>query len=127
VVLAHHINGVIISNTTISRPESLIGKHAAQIGGLSGRPLFDLSTARLKRFYRITNGKIPLVGVGGISSAHDAYIKIRAGATLVQLYSALVYNGFGIVQDIQRGLAALLARDGFTHVGQAVGADATMR
>jgi len=121
-VLAHGIDGLIVSNTTLSRPD-LKSAHSKETGGLSGRPLFTLSTESLRDFYRLTAGKIPLVGVGGISSAQDAYTKIRAGATLVQLYTALVYQGFGIVRDIQSGLDILLARDGFTHIRQAVGAD----
>lgn len=123
IVIEHALDGLIVSNTTISRP-ALKSAHAAEQGGLSGKPLFALSTEALKDFYRLTEGKIPLIGVGGIASAADAYAKIRAGATLVQLYSALVYQGFGIVGDIHAGLLQLLARDGFTHVGQAVGADA---
>ena len=123
IVLAHAMDGVIISNTTITRSAALHSASANETGGLSGKPLFALSTDRLKQFYRITGGKIPLVGVGGVSSAQDAYLKIRAGATLVQLYTALAYQGFSAVHEIQRGLAALLARDGFSHVQQAVGAD----
>ena len=123
VVMAQGIDGVIIGNTTISRP-TLASKHAGETGGLSGKPLMTLSTDRLKRFYQITNGAIPLVGVGGIASAQDAYAKIRAGATLVQLYTALVYQGFSLVREITSGLEILLARDGFTHISQAVGHDA---
>ncbi len=123
IVLEHALDGLIVSNTTLSRPP-LKSAHAAEQGGLSGKPLFALSTAALTDFYRLTEGKIPLVGVGGIASAADAYAKIRAGATLVQLYSALVYQGFSIVGSIHKGLLELLARDGFTHIGQAVGADA---
>jgi len=121
--LAYGINGLIISNTTVSRPEYVKSRHAREQGGLSGRPLFALSTQALKDFYQLTGGRIPLVGVGGIGSAEDAYAKIRAGATLVQLYTALVYQGFGVAREIQEGLAELLKRDGFSHVQQAVGVD----
>ena len=81
------------------------------------------STAVLRQMYRLTRGAVPLVGVGGIASAQDAYAKIRAGASLVQLYSALVYQGPGLVRRINQDLARLLAKDGFVHAAQAVGAD----
>lgn len=123
-VLAHGFDGLIVSNTTISRPDSLQGASKGEQGGLSGKPLMALSTQTLADFYRLTEGKIPLIGVGGIASAEDAYAKIRAGATLVQLYSALVYQGFGVVRTINKGLSELLARDGFKQVADAVGADA---
>jgi dihydroorotate dehydrogenase len=122
-VLAHGIDGLIVSNTTVLRPDSLLSEHRHEQGGLSGRPLFILSTETLKDFYRLTGGKLPLVGVGGIASAQDAYMKIRAGATLVQLYSALVYQGFGLVRKIHTELRHLLTRDGFAQIGQAVGID----
>ncbi len=118
------IDGLIISNTTVSRPSYLKSAHAAEQGGLSGKPLFDLSTEALADFYKLTRGQIPLIGVGGIASAEDAYKKIRAGATLVQLYTALVYQGFDLVRRIEDGLLECLKRDGFSHISQAVGADA---
>src|SRR3546814_14767544 len=90
------------------------------IGGLSGRPLFALSTQVLRDVYRLTGGKIPIIGVGGVSSGADAYAKIRAGASLVQLYSALTYEGPSLVTRIKRDLALALARDGFTRVADAV-------
>ncbi len=121
--LTHAVDGLIVSNTTVSRPSALISSKAKEQGGLSGKPLFALSTETLKTFYRLTGGKIPLVGVGGIASPVDAYAKIRAGATLVQLYTALVYQGFGVVRTVEEGLVALLARDGFSHISEAVGAD----
>ena len=122
-VLAHGIDGMIVSNTTVSRP-FLKSRNAGQPGGLSGRPLFELSTEVLKKFHRLVGGKILLIGAGGVSSAADAYAKIRAGATLVQLYTALVYQGFEVVRAIERELPLLLEKDGFTHVSQAVGIDA---
>ena len=117
------IDGLIVSNTTIARPEGLLSSNAKQAGGLSGQPLFDSSTSVLRRMYALTYGRVPIIGVGGISSGMDAYIKIRAGASLVQLYSALVYQGPGLVTQIKRDLVELLARDGFTSIAQAVGAD----
>jgi dihydroorotate dehydrogenase len=118
------IDGLIIANTTISRPTDLKNWNAAEQGGLSGKPLFDLSTQALIDFYKLTRGKIPLIGVGGIASGEDAYKKIRAGATLVQLYTALVYQGFGLIRRIEDGLLECLKRDGFAHISEAVGADA---
>ena len=117
------LDGLIVSNTTVARPETLISSRAKQTGGLSGQPLFDSSTAILRRMYALTFGRVPIIGVGGISSGMDAYLKIRAGASLVQLYSALVYQGPGLVTAIKRDLIELLARDGFKSISQAVGAD----
>lgn len=121
VALAHHVDGLIISNTTVTRPDSLKSSHAPEKGGLSGKPLFALSTDTLSDIYKLSGNKIPLIGVGGISSAEDAYEKIKAGASLVQLYSALVYQGFGLVKQINKGLITLLERDGFKHISEAVG------
>ena len=123
-VLRYGVDGIIVSNTTISRPPMLASRSAAQTGGLSGKPLFSLSTETLKSFYAVIGDRIPLIGVGGVSSAQDAYTKIRAGASLVQLYTALVYQGFRVVREIQTGLVELLKRDGFANVQQAVGIDA---
>ena len=120
-LLLYAIDGLIISNTTISRPASLISKNRNESGGLSGKPLFQLSTMVLAEMYKLTGGKIPIIGVGGISSAEDAYTKIRAGACLVQLYSALIYQGFSLVRDINNQLPQLLRRDGFTHISEAIG------
>jgi len=119
-----HIDALIVSNTTISRDGVEASAWAGEQGGLSGKPLLEKSTATLRRMYQLTEGKIPLIGVGGIASAEDAYAKIRAGASLVQLYTALIYQGFGLVENINRGLVALLARDGFKTVAEAVGKDA---
>lgn len=123
VALDHGVEGLIVSNTTISRPDSLRSPAAGQSGGLSGRPLMPLATAQLRAMYQVTRGQVPLIGVGGIASGADAYAKIRAGASLVQLYTALVYQGPGLIRRITRDLAALLRSDGFSHVGQAVGRD----
>ncbi len=123
VALATGIDGLIMGNTTISRPPSLKSPHRGETGGLSGKPLLELSTRRLADLYRLTGGRVPLVGVGGVSSGQDAYAKIRAGASLVQLYSALVYEGPGLIGRIKRDLASLMRRDGFGSVAEAVGAD----
>src|SRR5262249_6613210 len=117
------IDGLIISNTTVSRPAELRSRDAHEVGGLSGKPLFAASTALVAEMRRLTRGRVPLIGVGGIASGADAYAKIRAGASLVQLYSALVYEGPGLVLRIKRDLASFLARDGFASIADAVGAD----
>ena len=116
------LGALIVSNTTISRP-ALRSRHAGESGGLSGAPLKDLALARLRDFRRATGGALPLVGAGGISSAEDAWQRIRAGASLVQLYSAMVYEGPGIARRIARGLEGLMRRDGFASVAEAVGSE----
>ena len=123
VALATGIDGMIIANTTITRPPALRSSQASEPGGLSGQPLFAASTALLAEMYRLTEGKLPLIGVGGVASADDAYVKIRAGASLVQLYTALVFAGPALLARIKTGLAALLRRDGFASVAEVVGAD----
>jgi dihydroorotate dehydrogenase len=123
-VIEHHIDALIVSNTTITRPP-LQSPHAMETGGLSGAPLRDLAQQRLVDFRKSTGGALPLIGVGGIANAEDAYARIRAGAALVQLYSALVYRGPTLARSINKGLAALLARDGFANVSEAVGIDAS--
>ena len=120
-VAAHRLSGVIVSNTTIGRPP-LRSAHAGEAGGLSGAPLLGLSTEVLGRFAQAAAGRFELIGAGGIASGADAYAKIRAGACAVQLYSALVYEGPGLVTRIKRELAQLLRADGFRSVGEAVGA-----
>jgi dihydroorotate dehydrogenase len=115
------IDGLIISNTTTARPLTLQNHLRLEKGGLSGKPLFQSSTALLAEIYRLTEGKIPLIGVGGVASGADAYAKIKAGASLVQLYSALVYQGFGLVTRIKQELITLLEQDGFSHISEAVG------
>ncbi|MEQ9490097.1 MAG: quinone-dependent dihydroorotate dehydrogenase [Alphaproteobacteria bacterium] len=120
--LEGRMDGLIVSNTTITRPDTLKSTDlVVETGGLSGRPLFDRSTTLLAAIYRATEGKVPLIGVGGISSGADAYAKIRAGASLVQLYTALIYQGPGLVTQIKRDLVQLLQQDGHTRIGQAVG------
>ncbi len=123
-VIDTQTSGIIVSNTTVERPADLPPKLAAQTGGLSGAPLFAPSTEMLRRVYRIAEDSIPLIGVGGISGPEEAYAKIRAGASLVQLYTALVYEGPGLVARIKDGLAARLRSDGFEKLSDAVGVDA---
>jgi dihydroorotate dehydrogenase len=120
-VLAKAIDGLIVSNTTIARPSLLTSADAKETGGLSGKPLFAPSTEILRKMRKLTQGRLTLIGVGGISSGADAYAKIRAGATLVQLYTALTYDGPGLVARIKRDLLACLERDGYKHVSEAVG------
>lgn len=114
------VDAIIATNTTISR-EGLTSPNRVETGGLSGAPLFEPSTRVLAYLSKITDGAIPLIGVGGISSAEDAYAKICAGASALQLYSALVYKGLGLVTEINRGLDTMLARDGYQTLAQAVG------
>ncbi len=124
VALESGIDGLVIGNTTVARPPGLRGRHAGEAGGLSGRPLLAPSTAVLRAFYRLTAGRLPLIGVGGVGDGHDAYAKIRAGASMIQLYTALTYAGLGLVGRIKRDLAGRLRADGFASVAEAVGVDA---
>ncbi|MEX0752953.1 MAG: quinone-dependent dihydroorotate dehydrogenase [Xanthobacteraceae bacterium] len=123
VALKNGIDGLIVGNTTLERPPHLRGRDRNAAGGLSGRPLMAPSTACLAAMYRYVNGAIPIIGCGGVASGADAYVKIRAGASLVQLYSALVFHGPALVEEIKRDLAARLRADGFKSVADAVGAD----
>ncbi len=122
VAVASGIDAVIATNTTLDR-EGLKSAGSSENGGLSGAPLFEKSTRCLARLSELTAGRLPLIGVGGIASADDAYAKIRAGATAVQIYSAMVYQGLSLAPRIAQGLDALLARDGFASVAEAVGTD----
>jgi dihydroorotate dehydrogenase len=117
-------DGLIVSNTTLERPPSIPASLAKEAGGLSGKPLFARSTEILRQVRRIAGPTVPLIGVGGIASGEDAYAKIRAGASLVQLYTALIYQGPSLIARIKRDLAELLARDGITRLQDAVGLDA---
>ncbi|RAP42152.1 dihydroorotate dehydrogenase (quinone) [Rhodovulum viride] len=120
VALEAGVSGIVATNTTLARA-GLKSPDAGQAGGLSGTPLFARSTRVLARLSAATCGRLPLIGVGGVGSAEEAYAKIRAGASAVQLYTALVYGGMSLVRDIVDGLDLLLARDGFAHVAEAVG------
>lgn len=121
IVVKNKIDGIIISNTTIDRDLNLQSKKASQSGGLSGVPLFHKSNEVLKNFYKLTDKKIPLIGVGGISSAADAYEKIKCGASLIQIYSAFIYQGFGLVEKIKKDLSKKITADGFEKISQLVG------
>lgn len=112
------VDGLVVSNTLPA--ERRVGQ-IVQRGGLSGRPLFEISTQKLERMYKLTEGRVPLIGVGGIFTAEDAYTKILAGASLVQLYTALIYEGSEVIGRIHKGLAELLKRDGYESISDAVG------
>lgn len=120
VALTSGIEGLVATNTTLDR-ERLTSPHKGETGGLSGAPLFEKSTRVLAQLYQVTDGKLPIIGVGGIASAEDAYAKIRAGASAVQLYSALTYQGLSLIPEIAKGLEERLKRDGFASVADAVG------
>jgi len=122
-VIAFGLEGLIVGNTTLSRPTDLRGAARRETGGLSGAPLMPLSTAVLRRVRQAAGDRLVLIGAGGIASGADAYAKIRAGASAVQLYSAMVYVGPGLIQRVRRDLAARLAADGFASVSDAVGVD----
>ncbi|MBP2001269.1 dihydroorotate dehydrogenase [Paenibacillus shirakamiensis] len=116
------VSGIIATNTTISR-EGLTHENAKETGGLSGRPLTERSTEIIARIYKQTEGTLPIIGSGGIFDSQDAYDKIRAGASLVEIYTALIYKGPEINRQLHAGLLELLKRDGFSHISEAVGAD----
>jgi dihydroorotate dehydrogenase len=120
------VSGIIATNTTIARP-GLTSPHRDEAGGLSGRPLKDRSTAVIRRIYEKTGGQVPIIGVGGIENGDDAYAKIRAGATMVEIYTSFIYGGPVKVREIQERLRELLKKDGFSHVSQAVGIDVRKR
>lgn len=122
-VQVHALSGLIVSNTTLERPESLKSAHKGEAGGLSGLPLKSRSTEVLRQFRQRTGPDLPIIGVGGIDGPDAAYAKIRAGANAVQLYTALVYHGPGLALKIRDGLAERLKADGFEHVSEAVGVD----
>jgi len=122
VALETGISGIIATNTTLNR-EGLQSAHAAEAGGLSGQPLFERSTRVLARLSQLTEGALPLIGVGGISTPEQAFAKILAGASAVQLYTALVYNGITLAADLAHGLDALMAKNGIANIADAVGAD----
>ncbi len=122
IILKHKIDGLIVSNTTISRPD-LCSSFQQQSGGLSGEPLYQLSTQILSTMYKMTKGQIPIIGVGGVSTGLQAYGKIKAGASLVQLYSALIYHGPSLAVKIAQELDDLLKADCYDNISQAIGAD----
>ena len=121
--LRQNVDGLVVANATVFRPQSLQGRYRNEIGGLSGRPLFGISNLVLQNMYKLTKGKIPIVAGGGVSSGVDAYHKIKLGASLVQIYSAFVYQGLGLVEQIKKDLNRLLKNDGFKNIKEAVGVD----
>ncbi|CAG2239509.1 DHODH [Mytilus edulis] len=123
IIYEESLGGLIISNTTVSRPDSLKSPYKDEVGGLSGEPLKDLSTKTISDMYRLTEGKVPIIGVGGIGSGEDAYDKIKEGASLVQLYTALIYQGPPVIGKINRELSELLIKDGYKSITEAVGAN----
>ncbi|MFM5924844.1 MAG: quinone-dependent dihydroorotate dehydrogenase [Novosphingobium sp.] len=122
IALDKQLGALIVSNTTITRPP-LQSRHAGEAGGLSGAPLKDLALQRLREFRKETGGGVPLIGVGGIATAEDAWERIRAGASLVQLYSAMAYAGPGIARSVVSGLERLMRRDGFASIAEAIGTE----
>ena len=124
VARARRVDGMIIANTTVGRPKHLRDRAAAEAGGLSGRPLFALSTRMLAETFVRVDRAFPLIGVGGVDSGEAAFAKVKAGATLVQLYTALVFRGLGLVGEIKRELMQLLRREGFENIRAAVGVEA---
>ena len=122
--IAHGIAGLILTNTTISRPASLHSAAAAQTGGLSGKPLFDLSTAMLARARLSARGRLALIGVGGVGTGAEALAKLRAGADLVQVYTAFTYGGPSVIARIKTELALALRAAGVTRIAEVVGAEA---
>jgi dihydroorotate dehydrogenase len=119
-LLAHEVDAIAVSNTTLSRP-NLVNRDAKQGGGLSGRPLFERSTIMLARVYRETKGTVPLIGIGGVDSGDTALAKIEAGATLVQLYTGLVYGGPALISRIKADLAETCSRRGVPRLGDLIG------
>lgn len=120
-ILKNKIDGIIIANTTIDRNFNLKDQNQQEIGGLSGGPLFNKSNQILTNFYQLTKGKVPIIAAGGVSNAQDAYEKIKLGASLVQIYSAFIYQGFGLTEKIKKDLSKMLKDDGFDNVKEAIG------
>eukprot|EP00667_Euglena_gracilis_P010720 EG_transcript_10912 len=123
VVMETKIDGLIVSNTTVSRPASLLSPHKGQTGGLSGAPLREMSTQAIRDMYALTRGTVPIVGVGGVATGEDVLEKLKAGASLVQMYSMLVYDGPGAPPRVKKGLLQALRREHFGSARSAVGAD----
>lgn len=124
VAVSSGISGIIISNTTLSRPKNLLDAKQGEAGGLSGAPLFELSTQKLAQTFLAAKQRIPIVGVGGVDSAETAYTKVKAGASLIQLYTALIYKGPRLFTEINKGLSEALKNDNIEHISEAVGIEA---
>jgi dihydroorotate dehydrogenase len=123
VILETQIDGMIVSNTSNTRPDFLLSKNRNEIGGLSGAPIRERSTECIRTMYKLTNGNIPIIGVGGVGSGRDAYEKIKAGATLVQVYSMMVYEGPGLISRIRNELAEIIEENGHKSVEEVIGSD----
>lgn len=117
------VDGLIISNTTVTRPDSLSSVHAQEAGGLSGAPLTEMSTNVIRKMYSLTKGEVPIIGVGGVDSGQEAWSKVKAGASLVQVYTGMVYQGPVIAAKIRKELAILVKKEGLENLQQAVGLD----
>ena len=124
VAVSSGISGIIISNTTLSRPGNLLDAKRGEAGGLSGAPLFELSTQKLAQTFLAAKQRIPIIGVGGVDSAETAYTKVKAGASLIQLYTALIYKGPRLFTEINKGLSEALKNDNIEHISEAVGIEA---
>lgn len=122
IVLQNKVDAVIISNSTISR-NNLKSNNQKEQGGLTGKPLLEISNNILSKFYKFTGGKVPLIASGGVFSAQDAYQKIKLGASMIQIYSAFIYKGFSLVEKIKKELDLLIKKDGFENINDAVGID----
>lgn len=122
IVLQNKVDAVIISNSTISR-DNLKSNNQKEQGGLTGKPLLEISNDILSKFYKFTDGKVPLIASGGVFSAQDAYQKIKLGASMIQIYSAFIYKGFSLVEKIKKELDLLIKKDGFENINDAVGID----
>ena len=122
-ILEYKIDGVILTNTTDRNKDNLLDDKKKEVGGLSGRPLKDLSTEFVRRFYKELKGQIPIIGVGGIDSGESAFEKIAAGASAVQLYTGLIYKGPTIIKEIKKDLIGILKEKGFKNIKEAIGSD----
>ncbi|XP_060872757.1 dihydroorotate dehydrogenase (quinone), mitochondrial [Metopolophium dirhodum] len=120
------VDGLIISNTTVKRIDVYNNPNALEPGGLSGKPLQEESTKLILEFYKLTNGKIPIIGVGGVFNGQDAYAKIKAGASLIQIYTSFIYNGPSVIVNIKKELESLLREDKYNSISDAIGADAKL-
>ena len=123
-IIKHKVEGIIVSNTTDSNRESLYDVKKSEEGGLSGKPLKDLSTNLIKKFYKETKGKIQIIGVGGVDSGNSAFEKITAGADAVQLYTGMVYKGPGVVKQIKKDLISILKKENLKKISEAIGINA---
>ncbi len=123
-ILKYKVSGIVVSNTTDTNRENLSDLKKNETGGLSGRPLKDISTNLIKKFYKETKGKIQIIGVGGVDSGHSAFEKIAAGADVVQLYTGMVYKGPGVVKDMKKELISILKKEKLKNIRDAVGINA---